>query len=180
VLSTALATGVLFARLSRPQSRVLFSNVVVVRPFQGVPTLMFRIVNERRSEITEARIAVTITGDEVDEDGTVLRRMYALKLERDHSPVFALSWLIMHKIDESSPLHGKVTDEIAASGNVMVCAFTGIDDTVGASLRARHIYGAENVRFGHRFVDVIERKETGEMTIDLRHFHDTIAIDVLP
>jgi inward rectifier potassium channel len=175
LLSTALATGVLFARLSRPRARILFSKVVVVRPYKGVPTLMFRIVNERRNEIAEAHITVTVTRDEVDDDGSVLRRMHKLNLERDSSPVFALSWLVMHRITEDSPLFGKTVEEAAAAGNVIICAFTGIDDTLNASIFARYVYGAEDLRFGHRFVDVVERDGKGLVSIDYGKFHDTVA-----
>ena len=38
----ALGTGLLFARISRPTARVLFSEVAVVAPYNGVPTLMVR------------------------------------------------------------------------------------------------------------------------------------------
>jgi inward rectifier potassium channel len=173
VMGTALATGVLFARLSRPQARVMFSKVAVVRQYQGVPTLMFRIVNERRTQIVEARISVTITREEDDGEGGLLRRMITLKLERDVSPVFALSWLVMHRITPDSPLFGKDAESIAKSGNVMICALSGTDDMLNASVYARHIYGAEHMRFGHRFVDVISRSEEGDVTIDYTRFHDT-------
>jgi inward rectifier potassium channel len=174
LLGTALATGILFARLSRPQARVLFSNVAVIREMRGVPTLMFRLVNERRNQIAEARISVTVTRDETDEDGSVLRRMHFLKLERDVSPVFALSWLIMHKITPDSPLYDMDAEEAGAAGHILICAFTGIDDTLNASIYVRHIYGAEDIRFGHRFVDVIDRKSNHELSLDYGRFHDTI------
>ncbi|HQT63371.1 MAG: hypothetical protein B7Z75_00065 [Acidocella sp. 20-57-95] len=178
LLATALATGILFARLSRPQARVMFSKVLIIRDYRGTPTLMFRIVNERRNQITEARMNVTLTHDETEEDGSVLRRMVTLKLERDVSPVFALSWLVMHKITPDSPLYGKDKSAIAAGGNVIICSFTGIDDTLSASIYTRHVYGAEDVRFGHRFVDVIERKPNGDLAIDYRRFHDTETVTV--
>jgi inward rectifier potassium channel len=175
MLSTALATGILFARLSRPQARVLFSNVAVIRNYQGTPTLMFRIANERRNQIAEARLSVTVTGDEIDEDGGVLRRLYSLKLERDLSPVFALSWLVMHKITPDSPFFGKDVEAAKVAGHVLICSFTGIDDTVNASIYARHVYGAEDVRFDRKFVDVIERSDSGEISIDFGKFHETVA-----
>ena len=175
LMGTALSTGILFARFSRPQARVMFSSVAVVRTFRGVPTLMFRIVNERRTQIVEARISVTVMIDEDDGEGGVLRRMVTLRLERETSPVFALSWLVMHRITPESPLYGKDAESVAGSGNVIICALTGTDDTLNASIYARHIYGAENLRFGQRFVDVITRSPEGDVSIDYSRFHDTIA-----
>src|SRR5271155_4146386 len=43
----ALATGLVFARFSRPTARILFSRVAVVGPQDGRPTLSFRAANER-------------------------------------------------------------------------------------------------------------------------------------
>jgi inward rectifier potassium channel len=174
LLSTALATGVLFARLSRPRARVLFSRAVIIRHYRGAPTLMFRLANERRNQILEARVTVTVTYDEADETGGTLRRLIPLKLERDVTPVFALSWLVMHRIAEDSPLWGKDLPAIAAAGNVIVCSFTGLDDTLNASIYARYVYGAEDLRIGHQFVDIIERRASGEISIDYGKFHETV------
>jgi len=173
-MNIALVTGVLFARLSRPRPRVLFSKVVVVREIRGVPTVMFRVANERRSEISEAHISVVVTMDEDDGDGGRMRRFLRLKLEREETPVFALSWLVVHKILPDSPLYGKNRAALAESGNVMVCSLTGTDEALGATVSARHVYGAEDVRFNHRFVDVIDHNADGDMSIDYRRFHDTV------
>lgn len=173
-LNTALATGVLFARLSRPHPRVLFSKVLVVREVGGVVRLMFRVANERSSEISAARMSVVLANDEDDGDGGTIRRLLPLRLERDFSPFFSLSWLVMHVIDEHSPLWGKDHDALARNGNVLVCTLTGTDDALNASITARHVYGAEDVRFGHRFVDVITRSPDGEVSIDYGRFHDTV------
>lgn len=175
LLGTALATGMLFARLSRPQARILFSKSVVVTQYRGETMMMFRVANERRNQIAEARITATVTVDEDDGAGGVLRRLVPLKLERDTSPVFALTWLVMHKITPDSPVYGKDAASIGDAGNVIICSLTGTDDTLHAAIHARHIYGAEDIRFEHRFVDVIERGPDGGLLIDYRRFHDTIV-----
>ena len=175
-INMALMTGVLFARLSRPRPRVLFSKMVVVREIAGVPTVMFRVANERRSEISEARISVVVTMDEDDGEGGRMRRFLPLKLERNETPVFALSWLVVHKVLPDSPLYGKNNVALAEAGNVMICSLAGRDDALGAAVSARHVYGAEDVLFNHRFVDVIGNNADGEMSIDYRKFHDAVPI----
>jgi inward rectifier potassium channel len=176
-LNTALATGVLFARISRPRPRVLFSKVLVVREIGGVPTVMFRVANERRSAISEARISVVVTNDEDDGEGGRIRRFLPLKLERDETPVFALSWLVVHKVLPDSPLYGKNRAELEENGNVLVCSLTGTDEAVGATVSVRHVYGAEDVLFNHRFVDVITHGEDGDVAIDYRRFHEVVPYE---
>lgn len=172
LLSTALATGLLFARLSRPQARVMFSRVAVVRRYDGVPTLMFRVANRRRNLLTDARITVTILRDEVDEDGSTMRRMIDLPLVRDRSPAFALSWTVMHRITEESPLFGQDRAALAADGTLFVCVLTGLDDTLLATVLARHAYGHAEVHFGKRLADIFDRAPDGSFAIDYAKFHE--------
>src|ERR1700686_4705984 len=49
----ALATGLLFARFTRPVAALLFSDSAVVGPYNDSQGLMFRIVNRRRNEIIQ-------------------------------------------------------------------------------------------------------------------------------
>src|SRR5205807_2272183 len=50
----ALATGLVFARFSRPTARLLFSRVAVIGPHNGKPTLALRLANQRRNQILQA------------------------------------------------------------------------------------------------------------------------------
>ena len=59
VMLVAVAAGLMFARFSRPTARV-FSKVAVVGPFNGVPTLSLRLANERRNQILEAQVSLTL------------------------------------------------------------------------------------------------------------------------
>src|SRR5438477_900370 len=83
----AVATGLVFARFSRPTARVLFSQVAVIGPHNGVPTLSFRIANQRRNQILQAEVAVTLLRDERTAEGILVRRFYDLPLARYRSPV---------------------------------------------------------------------------------------------
>lgn len=173
VLASALATGLLLARITRPQGRILFSKVAVVQQRNGADTLMFRVGNQRRNLITDARITVTIMRDETDEHGQSMRRLIDLPLERDRSPAFAISWTVMHRITETSPLHGLDAAAMARQGIVLLCVLAGLDDTLLATVTDRHIYGLDDIRFGQRFADIFDRHEDGSFAIDYTRFHDT-------
>src|ERR1700733_8782889 len=49
---TAITTGLIFVRFSRPRSNVLYADQVVITPYNGLPTLMVRIGNGRMSPLT--------------------------------------------------------------------------------------------------------------------------------
>lgn len=176
MMSMAVITGLLFARFSKPTARMLFSRVAVITPYDGVPTLMLRVANQRRSYILEATASMVLARDVETGDGHSLRRFYDLRLERARSPMFALSWLIMHRIDADSPLHG-ITEEALRAGDMgLAITLSGTDETFAASVHARYSYAHEDILFGRRFVDVfVDDVDPRKLTLDMARFHDVEA-----
>jgi len=171
----ALGSGLAFARFSIPRARIMFSEVAVVRRFEGYPTLMFRAANQRNNFIVEASVRVSILRDVVDE-GRTLRRFTDLALIRSSSPVFALSWLVMHRIDETSPLYGMTQAEFAAQGDELIVLMTGIDSSVSQPVIAGHGYAGSSILWDHEFVDVMRTDDQGQRWIDYSRFHAVVPI----
>jgi len=174
LMGVAMGTGLMFARFSRPTARVLFSRVGVITPFNGTPTLMFRVANERRNQILEAQIGVSLLRDETTAEGEYTRRFYDLKLIRSQSRSFALTWTVMHPVDESSPLYGETPESMAQAQADIAVTLTGLDETVSQTVHARHYYLAEEILWDKRFVDIIARKPDGRRMIDYTRFHDVM------
>lgn len=173
MMSMAVITGLVFARFSKPTARILFSRVVVITSYDGVPTLMLRVANQRRSYILEAVASLVLIRDEETVDGHNLRRFYDLKLERARSPMFALSWMIMHRIDETSPLYGITAHAIEEGDMRLAVTISGVDETFAAGINARYNYSHEDILFERRFVDIfIEGDHPRHLYIDLDRFHD--------
>ena len=99
----ALATGLVFARFSRPTARILFSRVAVIGPHNGRPTLSLRLANQRRNQILQAEVAVNLLRDEETAEGAMLRRFYELKLQRYRTPVLAMSFPSLSKVSVPLP-----------------------------------------------------------------------------
>jgi inward rectifier potassium channel len=177
ILNLAMVTGIMFARFSRPYSRVLFSKVAVITPFEGTPTLMFRAANQRGNSILDASISVSLARQVTTREGIVMRRFEELSLVRSRSPLFALSWTIMHRIDETSPLHGLTLDTMHSNQVELIILLSGTDDTLADVIYARHAYGPDNILWDHRFVDVLSLTPHGKRMVDLNKFHDTKPID---
>ena len=173
VLLVPLATGLMIAKFTLPVARVMFSRNAVVSRFDGVPTLMFRIVNVRKNEIIEAHIKLTLLRDAETAEGHRYRRMLDLPLTRDASPFFALSWTVMHPIDEASPFYGMGPDDCRSEAAQLVAVLTGIDGTTSSIVYAQHGYASADILFDHAFEDVLEVKEDGTVNIDFRRFHST-------
>lgn len=173
IVSVALATGLVFAKFSRPSARVRFSQVCVVHDRDGEPYLMFRLANERGNQISEARASVNVMIDEFTREGQSMRRVRDLRLERDMQPMFALTWSIMHKLDEHSPLHGLSAGNASQRLVGIVVNISGTDETFAQTVHARCVYAPEALRFGESFVDMIERQPDGPMIMHLDRIDDT-------
>lgn len=172
LLMTATGTGLMFARVARPTARVMFSRVAVVASYEGVPTLMFRTANQRRNQIIEAQITVTLIRNELTREGIAMRRLYPLTLVRSQTPAFALPWVVMHSITPESPLYGLSQIDWIQQEIVLVVGLTGLDETFAQTIHARHVYQPLDIIRDACFVDIMTLLPDGRRSIDYRLFHE--------
>jgi low temperature requirement protein LtrA len=177
MIGVAIVTGFVFAKVSRARAGVLFSKPIIVTLMDGKPTLQMRVGNARGQEIVDASVDMFCMRDEVTQEGAHLRRLRDLKLARSRSPLFRLTWTIIHMVDESSPLHDV---DWGQPGELMIgVTLIGHDGVYGQTTYARHFYAAEDIRVGHQFVDIVDQLDDGRLMIDYTAFHDTVEDSAL-
>jgi inward rectifier potassium channel len=170
---TALATGLVFAKFSRSTARIVFSREVTVSPVDGVPTLMFRISNQRGNRIVDVQIRAVVVRKQIHSEGHTFYPMIDMHLTREHALSLSRSWSVMHIIDSSSPLYGRtpgmVADEEAELGVMVV----GLDETTMQPIHASHQYYARQILWGARHSDILSEAGNGDLVLDMDKFHDT-------
>jgi inward rectifier potassium channel len=173
-LGVALIVGVTFAKFARPTARVLFSEKIVCSVRDGVPHLVFRLANWRGNMVVEGRLQVFVLLLERTQEGDVIRVPRDVPLVRDRTPLFALTWTPMHRIDRHSPFWGglEALESLRKQEAEIYLAFTGLDETIGQPVHARYRYRLEDVVWNARFVDVISLEPDGTRTVDYAFFHD--------
>lgn len=177
ILGTAVVTGLTFARFARPTARVLWAERAVICPRDGVPHLMFRLANWRHNDIIEARLQVALLVAETTQEGEQVRRMLELPLVIDHTPLFAMTWTAMHRIDEKSPFHGAgALVRLKASAGELFLSLQGVDDTFATEVHARHRYRMDDIVVGARFENVLTIRPDGTREIDYRYFHKVVPV----
>jgi inward rectifier potassium channel len=177
LVSLAMATSLLFAKFARPRSHVTWSASCVVVPFNGVPTLMLRLANDRSSRIVEAQVRLVFLREEVTLEGERMRRFYDLPLVRERTAIFALSWTVMHPITESSPLSGMTAEKLREVDGSLIATMVGLEEELASTVHARQSYPAASVLFGHRFADMMQRLPDGRRALDLTKIHDVEKLD---
>lgn len=173
MLSVAMITGLIFSKFSRPTARVMFSKVAVITTWDGVRSLVFRLANERGTQIVDAQISVTMNRLEKTRDGGIVRRTHDLELTRARNPNFVFAWTVIHPIDEKSPLWNQTVEMLEAADAFIGASMMGVDEVFNQTVYARHRFGADDLRVGHDFVSILDQLPDGRRLIDYTHFHDT-------
>lgn len=165
-LVAMIALGLVIARLTRPRAQIQFSESAVIAPYEGGRALMFRIVNELPSELTDVKASVSITWFELI-NGTRQRNFHQLALERSSVTFFPLHWTIVHPIGADSPLRGVTPERLRRGEAEILILITAHEETFSTRVSVRHSYVWDEVTWDAKFANVF-----------IESMDDTLAIDV--
>ncbi len=174
MLYTALTTGFVFAKFSRTSSRIEYSRQAVITRMDGVPTLCFRIGNERSTRVCDVVVRVAASVREETREGQWLYRSYDLTLARERIPVLFRSWFVLHTIDAASPLHGLTMEQFDKRDGELLVSIVGIDEVTLQPVLAQHNYEAKDILVGKRFADILEPTPDGGLILHVDKFHELV------
>lgn len=175
ILLVALITGMTFARFARPRALVLFTDHIAVVHRDGAPHLLIRVANARHNQIVDANLRVGLLLTTRTSDGQEMRVPAEVKLVRDKTSVFFLSWTVAHRIDASSPFYGKdALERLRAQDAQIFCTLVGLDETIAQTIHVRHMYTLDDIAWGARFADVLRNDTDGVRVLDYTKFHELV------
>jgi inward rectifier potassium channel len=163
---TAIFTGLLFVRFSRPKAKIVYAEDAVVARHNKRPTLMLRVVNGRVTIMSNASARLFALLPVRTAEGSSFRRPMELQLQQSHLPLFVMPWTLMHVIDETSPLHGHDTDSLDEADARLFLTMEARDHALNAVVQDIKDYSPAHIRFGMRFADMVMLNEGGA-TADL-------------
>jgi inward rectifier potassium channel len=175
LLGFAIVSGLLFARFTRPTAKVRFSNNALIAPYEGGWAFMFRLVNLRDTDLTDVHAVVSFSRWE-EIGGERSREFDRLTLERDSISFMPLHWVVVHPIDERSPMRGLTQEALAASQPEIVCLITADDETFAQTVHSRTSYDAGDIIWGARFRDMY-LGDTDKVAIDIGRLDDYTRVD---
>jgi inward rectifier potassium channel len=175
LLFTALSTGLVFAKFTLAPSSVVFARRATISAMNGVPTLAFRVSNERGNLIVDATARVVLVRTETTAEGVRWYRMLDLKLQRDWMPAVSRGWSMLHTIDASSPLYGATLAILARDEVEFVVSLNGLDQTTLQPTHSIKRFGDDDVQFGYRHADMTSINAEGVFVMDVRQFDETVA-----
>ncbi|MCA9730140.1 MAG: ion channel [Candidatus Eisenbacteria bacterium] len=155
ILLFALITGLVFARFARPVARIIYSRKALIAPYEGGEAFELRMVNGRNNHLVDVSAQMYYTR-RIERNGKLERSFDELPLELKHIAFFALSWTLVHPIDESSPLWGVSPESLAEGDAEFLVLITAVDETFNQTVHSRTSYKPEDVVFGARFLRMFE------------------------
>jgi len=164
LLGFAVATGLMFGRVSRPSAHIGFSENALIAPYQDGVSFQFRMVNRRANTLIEpAATLMLMTVDRTD--GSARREFKLLKLERPSIMLFPLTWTIVHPIDPDSPLAGKTAADLEALQAEFMVLVKAWDETFGQTVHQRFSYRYSELVWGARFTPAFYIDGNGDLQV---------------
>jgi inward rectifier potassium channel len=173
ILAFALIAGIVFARFARPTAQIVFSEKAVIAPYRDIKGFMFRIVNQRRTQIVDLQARVLLARRKKGSTGGE-REFIPLKLERQDVAFFPLSWTIVHPIDKDSPLRDyHEAEDLRGCESEFLILLNGFDETFSQQVHTRSSYRGDEIVWGARFRNMFNPPAPdGSISIDIRRLHE--------
>ena len=125
---------------------------------------MLRIATYKNNHLTDVEANLTLALH-VKENGKTVTRFYPLSLEFAKINSLALSWTIVHNINEESPLFFYKKEDVADSKMEVIVNIKAFDDHFSNIVQQRTSYTYHQVIYGAKFQPMFERSPDGSYTL---------------
>ncbi|NCX96133.1 MAG: Inward rectifier potassium channel Irk [Chitinophagia bacterium] len=164
ILVFAIVTGLIYGRFSRPRAYLMFSDNMLIAPHKHGKALMLRMATYKNNHITDVEAQLTLAVH-TEEHGKNVTRYYPLPLEIPKISSLALSWTIVHPINEDSPLYQYDKDQINHAKLEVIVVIKGFDDHFSNIVQQRTSYTHKQIVYGAKYLPMFERSADGNYTI---------------
>lgn len=164
ILAFAVVTGLIYGRFSRPRAFILFSDNMIIAPYKHGRALMIRLATYKNNHLTDAEVQLTLAMH-VNGNERNITRFFALPLEISKLNSLALSWTIVHPINEDSPLYKFNLQELKDANMELLVYLKAFDDHFSNTVQQRTSYTYNQLVYGAKYKPMYERAMDGDYTI---------------
>jgi inward rectifier potassium channel len=157
-----------FARISLPNSKLIFSDKLVINEDDGEPMLMCRVAHLRNNMVVNAQISLQLLRPVTNAGGQTEMVLDSLNLQNHSYHVLTGAWIIKHPLRYDSPLFGKSSADLHAKKSSIIATITGIDGTTSEAINHVHAYSPDDIIWNQRFKSIIYKDpQSDDQIIDL-------------
>jgi inward rectifier potassium channel len=110
---------------------------------------------------------------EHDAAGQLRRNFVELALERRKIFFLALTWTLVHPIDETSPLWGMTAADLERLQAELLILIKGFDDSFSQVVHRRYSYRFDEIEWSARFGKVFSVSPAGHLELDVERVSAT-------
>lgn len=169
LMTFALATGALYGRFSRPVSSIKYSPNILIAPFKEGKALMLMLCNNKKGNLANVEAKLNFSWIDEDPDGKPIRRYTVLDLDIPKISMLALSWTLVHPIDENSILSQFSESDFTERDVEVFVMISAYDDTFAQTVNSRNSYLGSEFVFNARFLRPFFTDENGNTVLDVVH-----------
>ncbi|MBS1904413.1 MAG: hypothetical protein JSS75_11965 [Bacteroidetes bacterium] len=178
LLGFAMATGILYARFSHPEAKIIYAKNAVIAPFQGGRAFMMRLANGRRNSLIEIEALAIFSRNELTDAGALVRKFYPMPLQISRVTALVSSWTIVHPINDESPFAGATAMDLAASEAEVMLQIKAYDETYSQTVYSRSSWTDDEIIIGAKFISAISTDEDGTSVLDLRMMDEYESVEL--
>ncbi|KAJ0012298.1 hypothetical protein NQD34_013273 [Periophthalmus magnuspinnatus] len=193
MLMEIFITGTFLAKVARPKKRgetVKFSQHAVVSSHDGVPCLMIRVANMRKSLLIGCQVTGKLLQTSLTKEGETVRLdqrnvPFSVDTSSD-SPFLILPLTFYHVIDDTSPLRawankagGGWTDPELSDFELLVIMNATVEST-SATCQVRTSYLPDEILWGYEFPPVVSLCPNGKYVADFAFFDKVAKTKTMP
>lgn len=179
LLSFAIATGLFYGRFSRPQAFLKFSNNALIAPYREGTALMFRVAPYKNNTLSQLEVTLTMAIT-TEENGKLTDQFFSLDMEISKINSLALSWTIVHPINEASPFHELSKDDISRTDIEIMVFVKAFDEVFSNNVVSRTSYISNEIIWGAKFNMMYHPNEDMSktiLTLDKLNSYSNVEID---
>ena len=172
LLSFAIATGLFYGRFSRPRPFLKFSHIALISPYKEGIGLMFRMAPFKNNRLSDAEVKLTLAM-RIEENGRLTNKFFGLDVEISKVNALALSWTVVHPINEESPLFEMSREDLTATNAEVLVFVKAFDDVFANTVMTRTSYTSSEIIWGGKFkIMYYPNEERTKTILDLDMIND--------
>ncbi|MBK8734821.1 MAG: ion channel [Saprospiraceae bacterium] len=165
LMTFAIITGLVYAKFSKPKAKILFSENILVSPYQDKMSIQVRTANPKKNNLMDVEASMTVTF--LPKGQTSGNKTFrTLNLEINKIVLFPLNWTLVHVMNESSPLTDFTFEDIQSQQVEILVFLRGYDDTYNQQVHSMRSYLAEEIIWNAKFEPMFA-VENGQMQLYL-------------
>ncbi len=178
LLTFAIATGLFYGRFSKPKAYMRFSENALIAPYKDGIALMMRVATYKNNLLLDVEAKLN-AGIIWEDNGQMSNKFYQLELEYAQVNSLALSWTIVHPINENSPFYTFGPEDFKNIKGELLLYLKAFDDMFSNTVVARTSYTFDEIVVGAKFVPMYHRNNNSQSTaihIDKINKYDKKAV----